>query len=155
MKKAAIVFVLISIVWACSDSSETCSDTKEPAEEMVKSSEGMTVIDGVERSELALTMRLMYDQMKLVADSLASGKEIETNYLDKFRSIHTDHATEPKKIDETYQAMAASFLLKYEAFEASVDSRPEAFNAMLDACLACHREKCPGPIKAINKLKLN
>lgn len=149
MRKAAIIMALFLGVWACTEAEDAACE-----EQVAEGKEGIQVIDGVERSELALTMRLMYDQMKLVADSLESGKEISTNYLEKFRSIHTDHATEPQKIDEVYQAMAASFLLKYEAFETSVNDRPQAFNAMLDACLACHQQKCPGPIKAINKLKL-
>lgn len=134
----------------------SCSSQTKQAEPpaTVKESSGMTVVNGVERSELALTMREMYDQMKLVKDSLEAGHQVKTNYLEAYKSIHTDHATEPEKIDEAYHGLAANFIQKYEAYENADNDKLIAFNNMLDACLACHSSKCPGPIKAIKKLKL-
>lgn len=130
-------------------------ESEAATEQETEQKEGITLINGVERSELALTMRDMYNQMKSVRDSLKAGHDIKTNYLNRYKSIHTDHATEPEKIDDLYQGMAANFLTRYEQFESNIKDRPAAFNQMLDACLACHQQKCPGPIKAINKLKLN
>jgi len=146
-----IPFLLLAFV-GCQDSTDPNPDAS--VIEASKQSEGITVVNGVERSELALTMRLMYDQMKLVSDSLKDGKTIHTNYLNRYKSIHTDIATEPEKIDEVYQGLAENFIAKYDDFEKSTSDRDLAFNNMLDACLACHASKCPGPIKAIKKIKL-
>ncbi|GAB5538883.1 MAG: hypothetical protein Salg2KO_09860 [Salibacteraceae bacterium] len=132
----------------------TAESTTDKTEDVDSNPEGITVVNGVERSELALTMRDMYDQMKLVRDSLKEGHSVKTNYLETYRSIHTDHATEPEKIDEAYHGLADNFIQKYEAYERAEDNKIVAFNNMLDACLACHSNKCPGPIKAIKKLKL-
>ncbi len=154
MKKWIVLISIVCFAIACQEN-QNQSDTEEDQDEKMEQKEGITLINGVERSELALTMRDMYNQMKSVRDSLQAGQDIKTNYLERYKSIHTDHATEPEKIDELYQGMAANFLARYEAFEHATDDRPTAFNQMLDACLACHQQKCPGPVKAINKLKLN
>lgn len=152
MNKGIVTLLLVLTVVAC-EHSQKSTPVKEDSSSNLR--EGITIIDGVERSELALTMRNMYDQMKLVRDSLEAGKDIKTNYLNRYKSIHTDVATEPEKIDEVYQGMAANFIRSYSDFESSETDKVKTFNNMLDACLACHQQKCPGPIKAINKLKIN
>ncbi len=152
MNKIYAILLILAVVVGCQE----VSKPEELGEkENTERREGITIINGVERSELALTMRSMYDQMKLAHDSLKTGKTISTDYLSKYKSIHTAIATEPEKIDEIYQDMATNFLAAYERFETEAENKSEAFNLMLDACLACHQQKCPGPIKAINKLKLN
>jgi hypothetical protein len=152
MQRVTVLLMVLGFVIGCNQS----ESDKATDEQSVEQSElsGTFVINGVGRSELALTMRNMYDQMKLVRNSIERGVEIKSNYLEKYRSIHSDRATEPEKIDETYQAMAALFLKQYKAFESDSTNRITAFNSMLDGCLACHQQKCPGPIKVINKLKL-
>ena len=112
------------------------------------------VINGVERSELALLMRKMYDEMALVSDSIEAGKEVSTDFLAEFKRISSAHATEPEKIDEVYHSMANAFLENYKMFEEHANSDVEAFNIMIDNCLVCHQNKCPGPYKAIRKLKI-
>lgn len=150
-KTLLAIAVTVTVVVACAN-----EETPSKASESKVPDDGITVVNGVERSELALTMRDMYDQMKLVKDSLKAGVAVQTNYLERYKRIHTDRATEPEKIDEVYNGMATLFISKYEAFERAVDTnKVEAFNQMLDACLACHQHKCPGPVKAIKKLKLN
>ena len=153
MKKMLALSLLVVISLACSTIA-TKDESNPKAEKQQELPEGITMVKGVERSELALTMREMYDQMKLVRDSLSRGDKVQKKFLSRFKSIHTDHATEPEKIDDVYNGMASSFLASYERFEDTDTNRIESFNQMLDACLACHRQKCPGPIKAIHKLKL-
>jgi len=99
-------------------------------------------------------MRKMYDEMKLVKDSLDEGLTVKTDFYEEFKRIQTAHATEPEKIDETYKAMADAFLSNYASFEQTSQNQAEAFNIMLQNCLVCHQQKCPGPVKAINKLKI-
>lgn len=148
MKYLLLTAVVMSL-FACSQpENESVRDTAE-------AQNGVVRINGVERSELALTMRLMYDQMKLVRDSLKQGIPVKTNYLKRFESIHSDRATEPEKIDEVYRSMADHFLKSYERFESAPDTaKVKSFNSMIDACLACHQGKCPGPMQTIGKLKI-
>jgi len=137
--------LIIATVWACAESQpEACETASPPA-----------TTGTVERSELALTMRYMYDKMKLASDSIEQGYRVNTDFLEKFKTIHTAKATEPEKIDETYHAMASFFLASYERFENDPGDQKEAFNAMIESCLSCHQHQCPGPVKVINKLLVN
>ena len=127
-----------------------CSENP-PADEGER---GMIIVNGVERSELARLMRQMYDEMKLVSDSLESGSSVSPKFYTNYERITSAHATEPEKIDELYQSMADAFLDNYESFEGDEDGQIPAFNIMVDNCLVCHQNKCPGPVKAIKKLKI-
>lgn len=147
MKKWPCILIIAGVAWACAQVAPETENTSETRK-------GFTMVNGVERSELALTMRQMYDQMKPVADSLRKGLPVTVDYLERYQSIHTDHPTDPKKTDEAYQAMAASFLEVYEAFENARENRTQAFNKMIDACLGCHQQKCPGPMKTIRTLRV-
>lgn len=144
MKKAGFLVIIVTLVWACAE--EQCATPDKTASNVTSGA--------VERSELALTMRFMYDKMKLASDSINEGYRVKTNFLEEFRSIHTDRATEPEKIDEAYHAMASLFLDNYAHFEAGPENQAEAFNNMVESCLACHRHTCPGPVKIINRLRV-
>lgn len=144
MKYFIPLFVVLFI--ACSQKVEQEEITSEPT--------GMTIVNGVERSDLALLMRQMYEQMKLVSDSLESGDNVRTSFYDEYVKITSAHATEPEKIDELYQSMASAFLTNYKSFETSNEDQIQAFNIMVDNCLVCHQQKCPGPYKTIKKLKI-
>ncbi len=131
-----------------------CSQPASESKEEQLPTDSMTVVNGVERTELALLMRKMYDEMALVKDSIKEGFTVKTNFLNEFKRIQTAHATEPEKIDATYKAMADAFLINYELFESSQGEQAKAFNSMLQNCLVCHENKCPGPVKAIKKLRI-
>jgi hypothetical protein len=150
MRKSIILVTLIGFIWSCTQSEEP----KDTSIEQVDTEKEIKVVNGVERSELALLMRKMYDEMKLVKDSLDEGLTVKTDFYEEFKRIQTAHATEPEKIDETYKAMADAFLSNYASFEQTSQNQAEAFNIMLQNCLVCHQQKCPGPVKAINKLKI-
>lgn len=150
MKKSILILFFLAFIWSCSET----NDNTIVSESADASETGMTIVNGVERSELALLMRKMYDEMKLVKDSLDQGLTVKTDFYEEFKRIQTAHATEPEKIDDTYQAMAGAFLDNYASFEQTSQNQTEAFNIMLQNCLVCHQQKCPGPVKAINKLKI-
>ncbi|MEZ4722424.1 MAG: hypothetical protein R2813_11180 [Flavobacteriales bacterium] len=99
MFKQLLPILIVAIASACSDSATSEIESSSEAE-MVKP--GHQIIDGIERSELALTMRQMYDDMKLVRDSLKNGMEVSphTSATTRFDRC----ATEPDKIDDTYRA---------------------------------------------------
>jgi hypothetical protein len=147
MKAKYLVFMIGLAVVACNAAQE-----EKPKESVPTDS--VTVINGVERSELALLMRKMYDEMKLVKDSIEQGMTVRTNFLKEFERIQNAHATEPEKIDETYHAMASAFLDTYATFEGNQNEQARHFNIMLQNCLVCHQNKCPGPVKAIKKLSI-
>lgn len=149
MRKWIIALGLAIIAFACGQNTESNPD------KIATDAPKHKVINGVERSELALTMRLMYDQLILTRDSIKEGHTVSRKLLDRFKTIHSDIPTEADKIDETYHAMADMFLASYEQFEVDTTNQIEVYNNMITNCIACHQNKCPGPVKAINKLKIN
>ena len=148
MKKWSSFALLVMALIACSEQEKPTTET------VVQEQPKHQVINGVERSELALTMRYMYDQLVLTRDSLKEGIEVSRKIAQRIATIHTDTPTEPEKIDETYHAMADLFLNAYKNFEADTSGQIETYNAMIETCVACHQQKCPGPVKAITKLKV-
>lgn len=152
---ASLCFIIL--VGACSGSDEPEQATSDEVVDLLTLAreEGSVTINGVERTELALLMRKMHDEMEKVKDSLEQGYAVTARYTEAFTRIKEAHPTEPEKIDAAYQGMADAFIQQYKQFENSEGDQVKAFNLMLDNCLACHQHKCPGPVKAIKKLRIS
>lgn len=144
MQKTAVFILLMAFIWACAQQ-EPEKEKEAPAQQFVEG----------ERSELALAMRDMYEKMKLVSDSMKAGHEVHTAFLERFMAIHTAKATKPEMVSGTYQGMAELFMDNYERFEADTADQVEAFNAMIETCVACHQQQCPGPLKIITRLRVH
>ena len=148
-------FIAGTTMTACSEES---SKEEEASKEMIQleqaREQGAININGVERTELALLMRKMHDDLESMKVDIQNGKDVDASMYELYQRIKDAHPTEPQKIDAVYQSMADAFLANYERFEQAEGNQVEAYNIMLDNCLACHQQKCPGPVKAINKLKI-
>lgn len=153
MKKIRLIYALSVVVFSMT-LLMACSAEKSESKPVNRNAKKPMIVNGVERSELALLMRKMYDEMKLAQDSLLSGYTVRASFLDEFRRIHDATPTEPEKIDTNYHRMAAAFLDNYAIFEQTHENQINAFNIMIQNCLVCHQQKCPGPVKAINKLRI-
>lgn len=100
-------------------------------------------------SELQLTMREMYDYFDEVKKQLSEGKSI--NDIKAFKHINTDTPTEKgKNSTEIYKAMASSYFTAVEYM--NMEKNAEAFNQIVNTCMACHQQVCPGPMVKIKKL---
>jgi hypothetical protein len=104
-------------------------------------------------SELALLMKKMWEEnMELKKDLVA--KKSRSDVQLQYASIHTAEATEPEKAaSDIYKSMADAYLQSVERFEeARFITGHEAFNGMVDNCMNCHQQLCPGPMVRIKKL---
>ncbi|MBI1316523.1 hypothetical protein GC167_06645 [bacterium] len=105
-------------------------------------------------SELAKAMEDMYQANIAFRDALNQGFGVDS-IPDFFYTIHTAKPTTGKETDALYHAMADVFIEKMEAVvRQPIEMQPAAFNEMVDACVACHQQKCQGPIPRINKLRV-
>ncbi len=103
-------------------------------------------------SELALAMRTLDSELvNLLAAHGEDGswKKASLSALDLTELMPTDSSM----LISGYTAFAAAFGKHVEAF----NERPsaEAYSAVVNGCLSCHQQACPGPIERINKRKLN
>jgi hypothetical protein len=101
---------------------------------------------------LALLMREMYLDMEEIRETVANKESIKS-YLDKHRELLTALPTDPQVKDATFQMMGNAYLNSLESLEnSSQELLGENYMTLVNTCLGCHQQYCPGPIKRINKL---
>lgn len=105
-------------------------------------------------SELALLMRKMFEESLDMRRAVLKGEKPEIS-LD-LAKIHTVQATEPEKqASESYKAWGTAFLNAVKMYnEAPLSEVKEAYTLMIDQCMNCHGQLCPGPTVKIKKLYL-
>ncbi len=105
-------------------------------------------------SELALLMRQMFEESLDLRRKILKGEKPEIS-LD-LAKIHTVEATEPEKqASESYKAWGTAFLNAVKLYnEAPLSQSKEAYTLMVDQCMNCHGQLCPGPTVKIKKLYL-
>lgn len=104
-------------------------------------------------SELTLLMREMYayyDSIRVDINNDALSSEIKT-----FADIHKAVATSPEKSSsELYKGMADIYLSSAKRINLPGTDKKKSFNIMIDNCMSCHQQMCPGPMVKIKKLYL-
>ncbi|MFD2033787.1 hypothetical protein ACFSKL_03240 [Belliella marina] len=103
---------------------------------------------------LALLMREMFLDMEEIKISVEEGQSIK-GYLEKYKELLTAKPTDQSVKTEAFQTMGMGYLANLRQFENSSDQELlENYKVLVNSCLACHSNYCPGPIKRINLLKL-
>ena len=108
-------------------------------------------------SELALAMRNIFNQTEDIKKSLNEGKlVVPENYIENLKSFHTAKPTDPEVKVEQFFGFVKAIDLAAQELERSenFDAQKEQYSRVLNACIQCHQQFCPGPIRRINKLKL-
>lgn len=102
-------------------------------------------------SELALLMREMHEQAKLLKLLLINGEGID-QYETNVDFILEAEPTRPSVKGETFESFARYFLKSNK----DIYQNPgiENYNVMVESCIACHKEFCPGPVRTIQKLSI-
>jgi len=101
-------------------------------------------------SELALLMRDMFEESDSLKQLVISGKELSG--LKKYQDIHSAIPTDPTVTGPIFEAFAEAYIESIKALEKSDSSSVFKFNHMVDQCMNCHTEFCPGPKKRIKQL---
>ncbi|MEI6815585.1 MAG: hypothetical protein WCL14_03160 [Bacteroidota bacterium] len=105
-------------------------------------------------SELALLMRQMYDSL-LAMNLIIKNGGIPATFPDAFLKIHTAKPTDSHTKPDGFDAYADDYLNTYKKIYQSPKSElKSAYNLTVQKCATCHEASCPGPLKKINKLKL-
>ncbi len=101
-------------------------------------------------SELALLMRDMFEESDSLKRLVMDGKQLSG--LKKYQDIHSAIPTDPNVQGPVFEAFAEAYINSIEALEVSDSASVFNFNHMVDQCMNCHTEFCPGPRKRIKKL---
>lgn len=101
-------------------------------------------------AELALLMRRMFDETMEVKKSIVQGNtSVE---IPRFEDIHTATPTDPDVHEDGFYVFADAYLWAVDALDVTDTAHAEHFNAVVDQCMHCHTEYCPGPKVRIKKL---
>lgn len=103
-------------------------------------------------SELALLMREMFDDAILLKQQVKAGEELSG--LKRFEEIHQAVPTDPEVRGPLFDAFAQAYIESVRVLEESESDPKKYFNNMVDNCMSCHTEFCPGPKMRIEKLYL-
>ena len=131
----------------------SCSSEKQESQK-----EGETIVTNPNGdSELALAMRKIFDQTEEIKQNLEGGSlVVPEDYINNLKSFHTAIPTDPEvKVEQFFGFVKAIDLAAQELEKKpDFDSQKEQYTRVVNACIQCHQEFCPGPIRRINKLKL-
>jgi hypothetical protein len=146
MKKLLFILLIPTLIYAlgCSSNPEKDAESETPAVEASLNPNG--------DSELAILMREMYEEGERIKKEIEEGKKptIKVDY----RKMLTAEATEPEKAaSDTYHAFTQAYFGIMESLEeATAEEAPKIFIKMVDNCMECHQQLCPGPRMRIKKL---
>lgn len=102
-------------------------------------------------SELTILMRDMFTYYKGIKGDIQ--KDSLSEKVKIFQSIHQAVATSPEKSSsELYQSMASIYVKSAERLNQIGTDKKNTFNQMVDNCMSCHQQMCPGPMVRIKKL---
>ncbi len=105
-----------------------------------------------EFSEMALLMEEMYKTNENLKKKIINKEDIG-EFSDKFLNIYSAVLTDPKDRNSSFEIFSKAFIENQQAvFTASENEVKEQFNIMVNACVACHKTTCLGPIPRIKKL---
>lgn len=105
-------------------------------------------------SEMAILMRAMYDSAASVRTLVQDGR-LPGELPEIFFTLHKAKPTDSTVKNENFDDFATSYLESLKQLHTSdVNNVKENYNFLLNKCVDCHSQYCPGPIKAINKLRV-
>jgi len=103
-------------------------------------------------SEMTELMRTIYEFNKASKIRIVDEKGL-IEYPEEFQKIKTAKLVDPDERDAEFDSLAIIFLKNQKAaFYSEADSVKFNFNRSINACIECHRTRCPGPLPKIKKL---
>lgn len=111
-----------------------------------------TSFEMYQKSEMAILMNQMYAKAYYLKAALEQGDQdfgpVPENHIKLFSAVLTD----PSDKDDFFNSQAQQYLELEKAFYTGKGNKEQQFNQMINSCLACHSQKCGGPISRIQKL---
>ena len=105
-------------------------------------------------SELSLLMRDMQKYTNQAKADLKAGKT-PASFPADFNKLFTAIISENNSKSEFYNQFGELYISSVKNYaSSSTENRVETYNNMVNACLACHSQHCPGPGPVIKKMKV-
>jgi cytochrome c556 len=105
-------------------------------------------------SELSVLMREMMNSAGNMKEMIKQGN-LPDKFPEEFVKIHTAQPTDADTKKESFEGFASNYISNLRALYSSPKGDlTKNYNAVINSCASCHSQHCPGPLKAINKLKI-
>ncbi len=135
MKKYLVIFSIISIVFSCSPKQNN----------FIKNPNGS--------SELALVMNQMYSDLYHVKPKIVKSKKID--FQKDYSKILTATPTDATMKNSTFEPFALALIQNVKALNNSTKANQlEAYKNVVQTCISCHNNSCPGPLMRIANLEI-
>lgn len=149
MKKFFIVLVSLVVLSSCQKKEEVSANIKKDTTEVCTTKEKK--FEMYEMSEMASLMEQMYAHNQQLRLRIKKGDTVGT-FPKFFNKIYTAKMTSPSDNDAFFKENAKKFIAAQQLIYTDTKNLKENFNKGVDACIACHKSKCGGPIPRIKKL---
>lgn len=104
-------------------------------------------------SELSLLMRKMEKQL-VDARPAVMKDQYKGTYPAEFDKLKTATPTDSETKTEYYDVFADLYTSAVKNLYAAKKYQVKAYNNVVNSCLACHSQHCPGPVGRIKKLMI-
>lgn len=146
LKATGILLLIVWIGFACNQTSqpEVVTDTDSTKNCAPKQGQAAPL------APMAIGMEALYTQAQQIKADIAKGKIIDsTEYM--YLHFKTLEPTDANVVTDEFLELAANHEAAFNAIFEHKDEQQKYFNAYVNACLACHSNFCPGPMKRIKK----
>ena len=153
MKKLIFLFPVILMIAIASCNEKEEAEVAEKTDPKVELED-----DGINpngSSELALLMRAMFNDGEVMKQAVEAGKMPEV--VVPYHKITTATPTNRAEVEtESFKNISKAYLEAMENLEnaATPEEAREQYKVVINTCISCHMNACPGPISKIRKLEL-
>lgn len=147
--KKLIISLLVVGLFSCQNTKK--EEAKAEGEVCATDSTKGKKFEMYEMSEMAALMEQMYVDNQRLKERIKNGDTIG-KFPNHFLKIHEAVMTDESDNDAFFKEQAAKFIKAQELIYEDPENAKEHFNNGIDACIACHKQKCGGPIPKIKKL---
>lgn len=152
MKQLITAALCCTLLIACEKKADTVEKPKaEPVAEKPAEDTGKKEFVMYEMSEMAALMEQMYVDNQRLKERIISGDTIGT-FPEHILKMHSSAMTDPSENDAFFKEQAAKFIAAQKKIYADPQNAKKHFNDAVQSCVACHEQKCEGPIPRIKKL---
>lgn len=102
-------------------------------------------------SELALLMNQMYSDLYGIKKNITKGKRIK--YKGDYSKLLTATPTDETMKNDVFEPFANALLHNVDALNmATIANQRSAYETVVQTCISCHNQSCPGPLMRIENL---
>lgn len=146
------LFFLILFLVNCSNNKQNQAEKKTTADSVASCGKPLNPNGD---SELAVLMRQMMGSASNMKEMIKQGN-LPDKFPEAFLKIHTAKPTDSDTKKASFDNFANNYISNLQTlYKSPKEDLTKNYNAVINACASCHSEHCPGPLKAINKLKID